>query len=292
MLAKRKMEEQEAYERERASAIETDQDEEALGPHKASQTQREDVRVEKVSDVTSAPTETAPPARPVGGREQSSLRVGRVRTSRNHIARPVSKPRNRFSAAFDEDEGDDAMLDDVREQKAAEEPKKLPTLFESPKGFTFAQEVGYSLRMPRREYSISIRRSRLRPRMQAVRKSLRSPHCHSPSQSPARKVLLHRRLPLPRSHLPSPLRACSRLSRLPLRKRRKEVQLQPGLQPLPLRCSRLLPPSRSSLRVRHRLNRRLHQPAVRHLFRTSSRTRLSSQNLVSTLHRHLLLPRS
>lgn len=144
MLAKRKMEEQEEHERERASAIETDQDEEAQGPHKVSQTQRgEAAQIEKVPDVTSAPTETAPPARSVGGREQSSLRVGRVRTSRNHIARPVSKPRNRFSAAFDEDEGDDAMLDEVREQKAVEEPKKLPTLFESPKGFTFAQEVGH-----------------------------------------------------------------------------------------------------------------------------------------------------
>ncbi|KAI0327151.1 hypothetical protein GY45DRAFT_1159016 [Cubamyces sp. BRFM 1775] len=141
MLAKRKMEEQEEHERERASAIETDQDEEAQGPHKVSQTRRGDVtHTEKVPDVTPIPTETAPPARPVGGREQSSLRVGRVRTSRNHIARPVSKSRNRFSAAFDEDEGDDAMLDEVREQNAVEEPKKLPTLFESPKGFTFAQE--------------------------------------------------------------------------------------------------------------------------------------------------------
>lgn len=144
MLAKRKMEEREERERERASAIETDQDEEVDGPHKSAPkpVEPENIPAQKIAPPATLP-EAAPPMRPVGGREQSSLRVGRTRTSRNHIARPISKASNRFSAAFDEDEGDDAMFDENREQAAAEEPKKLPTLFESPKGFTFAPEVSH-----------------------------------------------------------------------------------------------------------------------------------------------------
>ncbi|KAI0822607.1 hypothetical protein BC628DRAFT_1326860 [Trametes gibbosa] len=141
MLAKRKMEEEEERARERANAIETDLDEEVDGPHKPSYKQDESVDVQKrATDIVPPPSEPAFPIRPVGGREQSSLRVGRTHTSRNHIARPVAKGRNRFSAAFDEDEGDDSMLDETREQDTSEEPKKLPTLFESPKGFTFAPE--------------------------------------------------------------------------------------------------------------------------------------------------------
>ncbi|KAI0646802.1 hypothetical protein C8Q79DRAFT_1008969 [Trametes meyenii] len=143
MLAKRKMEEQEERERERASAIETDQDEEADGPHKPAYkppSEKDEVEIQKVPDVSLPPPEPAQPVRPVGGREQSSLRVGRPRMSRNHIARPMSKARNRFSAVFDEDDGEDYMLDEKSEQTTVEEPKKMPTLFESPKGFSFAQE--------------------------------------------------------------------------------------------------------------------------------------------------------
>ncbi|KAJ7197252.1 hypothetical protein GGX14DRAFT_668810 [Mycena pura] len=72
----------------------------------------------------------------------SSLRVGRVKTSRNHIARP-GRPSKRFSAAFEED-NDDAMDDRDSEgqkerQELEEAAKKLPT-FEVPAGFTFAKE--------------------------------------------------------------------------------------------------------------------------------------------------------
>ncbi|TBU50123.1 hypothetical protein BD309DRAFT_576682 [Dichomitus squalens] len=131
MLARRKQEEQEELEKERDNAIEEDQDEVAQRI-----TEAEISEVRKESARFPSPPPPAPPARPVGGREQSSLRVGRTRTSRNHIARPVSKAKNRFSAAFDDDEGED-VVDEARE----EEPKKLPTLFESPKGFTFAQDM-------------------------------------------------------------------------------------------------------------------------------------------------------
>ncbi|KAI0747868.1 hypothetical protein C8Q80DRAFT_1316526 [Daedaleopsis nitida] len=118
MLAKRKLEEEEEREKERANAIETDQDE---GADKSIEIPKLKAST-NMARLPSSPVSTLP-TRPVGGREQSSLRVGRTRTSRNHIARPVSK--NRFSAAYEEEE----------------EPKKLPTLFESPKGFSFAQDV-------------------------------------------------------------------------------------------------------------------------------------------------------
>ncbi|KAI1790766.1 hypothetical protein LXA43DRAFT_470871 [Ganoderma leucocontextum] len=132
MLARRKREEQVELEREREYAIEEDQDEVAQLVSEKSTFEAP----KGTPSLPSPPAVPAPSSRPVGGREQSSLRVGRTRTSRNHIARPVSKAKNRFSAAFDEDEGEEA-----NEETREEEPKKLPTLFESPKGFTFAQNT-------------------------------------------------------------------------------------------------------------------------------------------------------
>lgn len=130
MLARRKLEEREELEKERASAIETDQDEIVDSVTEARPVETAD---------TFEPTAPVSSARPSGGREQSSLRVGRTRISRNHIARPVTKSKNRFSAVFDDEDVDDNMGDDGKD--ALEEPKKMPTLFESPKGFTFAPEV-------------------------------------------------------------------------------------------------------------------------------------------------------
>ncbi|KAJ7632275.1 hypothetical protein FB45DRAFT_746021 [Roridomyces roridus] len=72
----------------------------------------------------------------------SSLRVGRTKTSRAHIARP-GRP-SKFSAAFVE-EVDDSMEDEeeTRRQKERQEleetAKMLPT-FNVPSGFTFAKE--------------------------------------------------------------------------------------------------------------------------------------------------------
>ncbi|KAJ6500393.1 hypothetical protein C8R45DRAFT_1210194 [Mycena sanguinolenta] len=72
----------------------------------------------------------------------SSLRVGRTKTSRTHLSRPVRPPR-KFSAAFED--GDELMDDGEdeerqKERKELEEAaKKLPT-FEVPAGFTFAKD--------------------------------------------------------------------------------------------------------------------------------------------------------
>ncbi|KAF7359419.1 hypothetical protein MSAN_01284500 [Mycena sanguinolenta] len=72
----------------------------------------------------------------------SSLRVGRTKTSRTHLSRPV-RPSRKFSAAFED--GDELMDDGEdeerqKERKELEEAaKKLPA-FEVPAGFTFAKE--------------------------------------------------------------------------------------------------------------------------------------------------------
>ena len=70
----------------------------------------------------------------------SSLRVGRTKTSRNHIDRPNRK---KFSAAFEE--GDDAMdgedLTLKRDIKVLGEPAKKPPVFSIPPGFSFSKEV-------------------------------------------------------------------------------------------------------------------------------------------------------
>jgi nucleoporin NUP1 len=70
----------------------------------------------------------------------SSLRVGRVKTSRNHIQRPS---RARFSAVY-EDDGDDNMEDDGNrrtEREELEEAARKAPLFSIPKGFSFANDT-------------------------------------------------------------------------------------------------------------------------------------------------------
>lgn len=102
----------------------------------------------------------------------SSLRVGRTKTSRNHIVRPAapaSKNRtNTYSAAFDDDSmemdgavnldtvvdngngertameeqgGDDTEEQREKEFKMLEEASKKLPVFNIPAGFTFAKEV-------------------------------------------------------------------------------------------------------------------------------------------------------
>ena len=70
----------------------------------------------------------------------SSLRVGRVKTSRNHIQRPS---RARFSAVY-EDDMDDSMEDDgnrqIEHEELEEAARKVP-LFNIPHGFSFASDT-------------------------------------------------------------------------------------------------------------------------------------------------------
>ncbi|KAJ7105744.1 hypothetical protein C8R43DRAFT_1046164 [Mycena crocata] len=73
----------------------------------------------------------------------SSLRVGRTKTSRTHIARP-GRPSKKFSAVYEED--NDEFMDDGEDlerqkerQELEETAKKLPA-FEVPVGFSFAKE--------------------------------------------------------------------------------------------------------------------------------------------------------
>jgi nucleoporin NUP1 len=70
----------------------------------------------------------------------SSLRVGREKTSRNHIQRPS---RARFSAVY-EDDVDDSMEDDINrrtEREELEEAARKAPLFNIPKDFSFANDT-------------------------------------------------------------------------------------------------------------------------------------------------------
>ena len=132
LLARRRQEAEEEKEKERAAAIETDEEEALRTSQKAKELD------EKLVKELDRPLEQEPePERPaVAGRPQSSLRVGRLKSSRNHIDRPRAKGRGggRFSALYEEDEED--SMDDGYKQ----ESPKLPT-WAPPAGFSFAKDV-------------------------------------------------------------------------------------------------------------------------------------------------------
>lgn len=73
---------------------------------------------------------------------QSSLRVGRTFTSRNHIDRPAARPgKSKFSASFDEDDEDKDDEDSKKEREMMEEAAKRVPVFTIPAGFSFAKDV-------------------------------------------------------------------------------------------------------------------------------------------------------
>ncbi|KAF8894394.1 hypothetical protein BD779DRAFT_1668917 [Infundibulicybe gibba] len=80
-----------------------------------------------------------------GSVASSSLRVGRTKASRNHIARPAARPmKTKFSAAY-EDDGDDVMdggeeHERRQEYDALEAAAKQAPIFNIPPGFSFAKE--------------------------------------------------------------------------------------------------------------------------------------------------------
>ncbi|OBZ75786.1 Nucleoporin NSP1 [Grifola frondosa] len=137
LLARRRMEEEEEAEIEEAAAIEED-DEESY------RRKRRDVKRRSKADDSAFKLPPPAPSTRVTGREQSSLRVGRTRTARNHIARPLLGPKNRFSAASDEDEADEQMIvgdESASKEKSVEEPLKKSSFFEGPAGFSFAKDT-------------------------------------------------------------------------------------------------------------------------------------------------------
>ncbi|KAJ7871527.1 hypothetical protein B0H14DRAFT_3439569 [Mycena olivaceomarginata] len=114
-------------------------------------------RTEELADLDESKTEVSqplplpPPVGPSNWQKSvlsqpassgSSLRVGRTKTSRTHLSRPV-RPSRKFSAAFDDadefmDDGEDEERQKERDE-LEEAARKLPA-FEVPAGFTFAKE--------------------------------------------------------------------------------------------------------------------------------------------------------
>lgn len=158
LLARRKQEEEEERMKAMAEAMddgrEDEHDDEVLPPEK----QNRSYKIELTGEEADLPAEkrlqqntplTVPPVSRFGSSisspvnyQQSSLRVGRTRTSRNHLSRPASRSNNRFSAVYDEEESDDPMLEDKgADQIALEEAAKKVPVFEVPPGFSFAKEV-------------------------------------------------------------------------------------------------------------------------------------------------------
>jgi len=164
LLSRRKMEEeQEKKEREKekekekedAAAMEDDGEESEGGKQHehSAKTQARRTRVEPGNQLNTGGGPSLPPILPfaspsaAANRERSSLRVGRTKTSRNHIARPVVRSVNRFSALFDDEEGDGQMQEDSgmkKDDSTSEATSEKTPLFEIPSDFSFANEVRYS----------------------------------------------------------------------------------------------------------------------------------------------------
>ncbi|CAL1704042.1 unnamed protein product [Somion occarium] len=123
LLERRRQEEQEQKAKEREEAIVTDaEEEEAMKTAKAKPS--EELREERVLQRRGFTVAA-------GGRERSSLRVGRTKTNRA-AERPVSaKPKRGFSAVYDEEELEETLLEE-------EETPKLPPMFQPPPDFSFA----------------------------------------------------------------------------------------------------------------------------------------------------------
>ncbi|KAI5983767.1 hypothetical protein EDD15DRAFT_2313523 [Pisolithus albus] len=138
LLARRRMEEEQAKEKEKMEAMLDQNTEEERRKRAAEEKEKERVSELRVPP-PSPPRNTLQPET-IRGRETSSLRVGRTKTGRNHIERPVSRRMKKFSAAF---EDEDEEMDDgrVAEHKMLEEAAKKAPVFEIPPGFAFPKDV-------------------------------------------------------------------------------------------------------------------------------------------------------
>lgn len=153
LLARRRQEEEEEKKEEKANAMDDGEldEEEVVSTKKSGRsyvepTEKPASQPEKQQGSVPAvpPLPKFDPSfdRAANSREQSSLRVGRTRTSRNHISRPTTKSKNRFSAAYEDDDEDDQMPEEKSADVVALEElaRKLPA-FRVPEGFSFAKEV-------------------------------------------------------------------------------------------------------------------------------------------------------
>lgn len=129
LLARRKMEEEAAEREEKANAIEVEVEEDEDQSSQQRETSRE------TSPVLKIPAFPPPTFGTATGGKISSLRVGRNKSSRNHIARPTVT-HNKFSAIYD----DDDEVDETEDGGKANDTVLKP-IFEMPKGFTFANDV-------------------------------------------------------------------------------------------------------------------------------------------------------
>ncbi|KAI0818811.1 hypothetical protein BC629DRAFT_677601 [Irpex lacteus] len=138
LLAKRRLEEEEEEERAKASSMDSDVEEET----RKTANELGSKLVAELQPASSAKEpEPAAAVSSIGGREQPSLRVGRTRTSRNHIARPMMRGRpGRFSAIAEEEE-DDSMgeIPQPKANRFGEPPKVAPA--QPPTGFSFAKDT-------------------------------------------------------------------------------------------------------------------------------------------------------
>jgi nucleoporin NUP1 len=155
LLARRKQEEEEERKQEKADAMDDGRvEEDEMPAKKMGRSYRAEANGGRADSVTNKPLQQDTPLDVLpattfrtavsspANYEQSSLRVGRMRTSRNHIARPTSRSNNRFSAAYDEEESDDQMVEEKSvDQIALEEAAKKVPVFEVPAGFSFGKEV-------------------------------------------------------------------------------------------------------------------------------------------------------
>jgi len=161
----------------------------------------------------------------------SSLRVGRQKTSRNHIQRPAARlSKSRFSAVYDEEgEGDDLIEDNdrVKERQMLEEAAKNVPIFKIPDGFSFAKDVSLlsaftSLCDP---YFIVARHLLLFPILTTLKR--RKSHLSSPSHflfQSHRHLLCPRRQLFRHNHRPKQCLLCPFAARLMQRNHKRILQ--------------------------------------------------------------------
>jgi nucleoporin NUP1 len=140
LLYRRRLEEEEELEKAKSSNLEIEVEEQTRKT--ANELDLELQQALQPSANAVEESELPAPVSSIGGREQPSMRVGRVRTGRNHIMRPMMRGRpGRFSAIEEVDE-DETMEESNRPNELKKfEPTSKPPTSQPPPGFSFAKPV-------------------------------------------------------------------------------------------------------------------------------------------------------